>query len=111
MKVTKIHVDSDEDMSQEEFQEWSGVHDSYEFDFGYIRIRATSWAETAHKVSIDWYENDGVRQKLSNTIIGQPEFMQVAKYLKELGEYDEFRFYNGSYPLIPDTVWNNVENT
>ena len=111
MKVTKIHVDSDPDMTQEQFEEWVGVHDSYEFDFGNIKLRATSWAESPKEVSIGWYELNGERKTLNNTLIGEREFTKVAKYLKELNIYEIYRFFNGSYPLIPEKVWGTIEST
>lgn len=111
MKVTKTHIDSDDDMTQEQFEEWVGVNDSYEFDFGVIKIRATSWAEDPKKVSIGWYEKNGTRVMLNNSLIKENEFIQVVHYLKKLGIYEEFKFFNGAYPEIPDSVWNALKKT
>jgi hypothetical protein len=111
MKVMKYCVDGDADMSQEQFDEWVGAHDVYAFDFGEIKIRANSYKETPNKVSIGWYEKNGSRKQLDNTLIEESEFLQALRYLKELNIYEKYCFFNGSYPVIPSSIWKKLEST
>ena len=110
MKVSKTHEIDCSEMDDDGFYDWYYEYDLYEFSFGNIRLHAKSYADTPEEVSIFAYEKDGERSILDNNIIETFEFLNALKYLKSLGIYDKFCFFNGAYPVVPLSIWKKLEN-
>ncbi|EGG93159.1 hypothetical protein IMCC1989_1631 [gamma proteobacterium IMCC1989] len=111
MEVLKTHEIDCSEKDENGYYDWHYEYDLYEFSFGAIKLHARSYSDTPKEVSFFAYEKNGERSKYDNSLIEQPEFLKALKYLKDLGIYDKYCFFNGAYPIVPLSIWAKIENT
>ena len=110
MEVSKVYEIDCSEQDENGYYEWYYEYDLYEFSFGCIKLHARSYFDTPKEVSFFAYEKDGKRSSYNN-LIDHPEFIEALKYLKNFGVYEKYRFFNGSYSAVPQSVWRKLENT
>ncbi len=111
MEVYKTHEVECSEKNESDLYDWYYEYDLYEFSFGNIKLHARSYSDNPNEVSFFAYEKNGERSLYNNHLIEQSEFIEALRYLKELGIYEKFCFFNGSYPVVPLSIWRKLEST
>jgi hypothetical protein len=110
MEVLKTHEIDCSEKDESGYYDWYYEYDLYEFSFGNIKLHARSYTDSSKEVSFFAYEKDGKRSAYNNNLIEQTEFIQALKYLKDLDVFEKYCFFNGSYPVIPLSIWKKLES-